>query len=627
MVRRIRMKRVSGIRALALGGAASALLLLAGGAVAAPESPSADAASLNGTPPAPSARPFARMFGVVPAARGGAAGYHRPTASQFANTRFASGSNLVYHSGPVMHTSTTHAIYWDPSGSTMSGSYQPLLNQFLTDVGLASGSASNVYATDTQYYDGSGPIAYSSGFGGSYLDTNPIPDNCSGEYAGSGMSVTGCVLDSDIQAQVSYALTQNPTWKTGYGSMFFVFTPRNVGSCFDASSGECAYTAYCAYHSSFTSGKNEVIYANQPYTDTSGVGAPGACDSGQHPNNDWADATINVVSHEHNESITDPDGTAWFDSSGNEIGDKCAWSFGSTLGSTAYGAYNQVINGHDYYLQQEWSNASSSCVLRSGSAVAAPSISGLSPTSATVGTSVTISGANLTGASALKFNGVPASFTVLSGSQISTTVPTAATSGPVSVTTAGGTATSTGSFTVLPSISSFTPTSGPAGTRVLLSGGGFSGASSVSFNGTTASFAVSSTTSITATVPSAATSGPITVTTPSGSAASIGVFTLTAGAVNFSLSASPTSRTMRRSAQTSYSVTISPTNGFGGSVQFSLTGLPGLTSASFSPNPSATSSTLTVSTSRQSPLGSYLLTITGTSGALKHSLQVSLVIQ
>ena len=81
-----------------------------------------------------------------------------------------------------------------------------------------------------------------------------------------------------------------------------------------------------------------MLYANQPYTDTSGVGAPGVCDSGQHPNGDFADATINVLSHEHNETITDPDGNAWYDSSGNEIGDKCAWNFGSALGSTSSGA-------------------------------------------------------------------------------------------------------------------------------------------------------------------------------------------------------------------------------------------------------------------------------------------------
>ena len=101
------------------------------------------------------------------------------------------------------------------------------------------------------------------------------------------------------------------------------------------------------------------LYANQPYTDT----VSSACDIGQHPNGDEADPTINVVSHEHKEAITDEQGNAWYDLIGYENGDKCAWDFGTALGSTHYGLYNQVINGDDYYLQREYSNAHSGCVL------------------------------------------------------------------------------------------------------------------------------------------------------------------------------------------------------------------------------------------------------------------------
>jgi len=90
---------------------------------------------------------------------------------------------------------------------------------------------------------------------------------------------------------------------------------------------------------------------------------PAACDSGQHPNSSDADATINVASHEHNEAITDPLGTAWFDQRGYENGDKCAWNFGTALGGTSGHQYNQAIGSGRYYLQQEWSNQTSRCVL------------------------------------------------------------------------------------------------------------------------------------------------------------------------------------------------------------------------------------------------------------------------
>ena len=77
-----------------------------------------------------------------------------------------------------------------------------------------------------------------------------------------------------------------------------------------------------------------------------------------------------------------------------------------------------------------------------------PTITGFTPTSGSVGTSVAISGTNFTGATAVAFNGVSASFTVTSDTAIEATVPEGATTGPLSVTTPGGTPTSTNNFTV-----------------------------------------------------------------------------------------------------------------------------------------------------------------------------------
>jgi uncharacterized repeat protein (TIGR03803 family) len=63
---------------------------------------------------------------------------------------------------------------------------------------------------------------------------------------------------------------------------------------------------------------------------------------------------------------------------------------------------------------------------------------GTIPTSGKVGSKVTILGTNLTGATAVRFNGTAATFKVVSGSEITTTVPTGATSGTVTVTTSLG---------------------------------------------------------------------------------------------------------------------------------------------------------------------------------------------
>ena len=167
-------------------------------------------------------------------------------------------------------------------------------------------------------------------------------------------------------------------------------------------------------------------------------------------------------------------------------------------------------------------------------ATACPTISSFAPTSGAVGTSVVITGTNFTGATAVRFNQTSATFTVNSATQITATVPSGATTGPIRVTAGGLTGRSLTSFTVnaapLPTITSFTPTSGPVGKSVVITGTNFSGTgfttTSVKFNGVTATFTVNSATQITATVPATATTGKITVSTPGGTATSTTDFTV-----------------------------------------------------------------------------------------------------
>lgn len=167
---------------------------------------------------------------------------------------------------------------------------------------------------------------------------------------------------------------------------------------------------------------------------------------------------------------------------------------------------------------------------------AAATITSFAPTSGAVGTSVVITGTNFCGATGVAFNVTAAtSFTVDSNTQITTTVPAGATTGPVHVTTPSGTADSATNFTVTagaPTITSFTPTSGPVGTSVVITGTNFTGATSVRFNVTAATFTVNSATQITATVPAGATTGKISVTTPGGTATSAGNFTVTVQAAS-----------------------------------------------------------------------------------------------
>ena len=95
-------------------------------------------------------------------------------------------------------------------------------------------------------------------------------------------------------------------------------------------------------------------------------------------------------------------------------------------------------------------------------------------------------------------------------------------------------------------------------------------------------------------------------------------------APDFSLSASPTSRSIPRGGSTTYTITINQLNGFTAAVSLGVSGLPNRSSGSFSPDPATTSSVLTVTTGRRTPSGTYTLTITGTSGGTSHSIPVTL---
>jgi hypothetical protein len=255
---------------------------------------------------------------------------------------------LRYHNGPVEHTNATYAIYWVPPGYAVASGYSTLIDQFFGDVAADSGKTSNVYYTETQYYDGSGHVQYSSSFGGSYTDTSPLPaSGCTD----SDTSV--CLTDAQLQAEIKKDIAA-AGWTPSPTKEFFLFTAKGIGSC---SGSSCAFTDYCAYHSWIGSGSSVILYANMPYADT----VPSACDVGQHPNGNDADATLNVTSHEHNETITDEQGNAWYDLLGYEDGDKCAWTFGTVSGPNG-AEYNQTINGHHYWLQLEYSNARRGCV-------------------------------------------------------------------------------------------------------------------------------------------------------------------------------------------------------------------------------------------------------------------------
>jgi Domain of unknown function (DUF1929) len=109
---------------------------------------------------------------------------------------------------------------------------------------------------------------------------------------------------------------------------------------------------------------------------------------------------------------------------------------------------------------------------------------------------------------------------------------------------------------------------------------------------------------------------------------SVAKFVRVTAAPNFSVTATPSSRTVPRRTGTTYTVNVAPSNGYSGMVRFSLTGLPTGATYSFTPTsvPGSGSSTLTINTSSSTPTGTYTLTITATDGTLTHTAKVTLAV-
>ena len=161
----------------------------------------------------------------------------------------------------------------------------------------------------------------------------------------------------------------------------------------------------------------------------------------------------------------------------------------------------------------------------------APTITGFTPTSGVTGSSVTITGSALTGATAVTFGGLKATFTVRSSTQIETTVPNGALAGTIAVTTPVKTGTSKSDFTPTLSLSSFTPAKAAPGATVTITGVGFEKSSTVDFGAIKAtSVTYESATRLKAVIPTGAASGSIKVintAAPVGTATSATVLTVT----------------------------------------------------------------------------------------------------
>jgi hypothetical protein len=234
-----------------------------------------------------------------------------------------------------------YAIFWEPSGSVVSSTYNELLERYFGDVG-----DSGLYADNQQYTDADGRAPTHAKLAGAFVDTSPYPS-------------TPFLQDSDIRNEIMRGMAVKG-WKPGITHAFFVYTSSNEFICSPFGSCSAPNSGLCAYHFGFGTADGVVLYGAMPYA---GNSLTTCYDLGSSPNHDIdADTEISLTSHEQMELATDPEATGWFDSTGffnGEIADKCARVFGPL---DANGS-NVSFNDHPYIVQEEWDNTVSACVL------------------------------------------------------------------------------------------------------------------------------------------------------------------------------------------------------------------------------------------------------------------------
>jgi hypothetical protein len=284
----------------------------------------------------------------------------------------------VYHAGSVMAGGVTvHTIFWAPAGYAFQGSpgagvptYEGLIQQFFTDLAHDSGASGACTPAECdaltvlpQFAEGTTPgritpgsnsITYSAA-SDSIDDADPYPP-ASSQCASPNGAAT-CVTDAQVQAEIDH-LIQSSGGPRGLTNIWYVFLPPNVDECILP--GACGTNAFGGYHSlSNVNGHGLTIYALtiDPIIEQ---GIPSGQDPQGFPD---AEVTADIAAHETVEAMTDPEGTGWMDPNGFEVGDKCenGPQHGTPLGFAPNGSpYNQVINGHQYLLQEMWANVGDS---------------------------------------------------------------------------------------------------------------------------------------------------------------------------------------------------------------------------------------------------------------------------
>jgi PKD domain len=309
---------------------------------------------------------------------------------------------LQYHGGPVLHSSDSYAIYWDPVG-TYRGDWRQQIDEYLRNVGAASGSLGDVFGVTGQYVDSHGYAANQSTFRGAYTDTDPYPttENC------TDAAKLACLTDQQLRTELQHVISSGTLPGATGPAVYYLLTPPGVTVCTDGGgTGNCSDSTaapktppngICGYHSAINpGGPSPIVYVVQPWVAgnagfieseeplvTSGTSPDVlACQDNkglQEPNQlseatrnpfggyaaGLADVIINDLSIEQSNVVVDPLLNGWYQTATNaEQADVCQWALGIPPKEApkakelthAAELSDETINGHAYYTQWEFNS-------------------------------------------------------------------------------------------------------------------------------------------------------------------------------------------------------------------------------------------------------------------------------
>ena len=245
-------------------------------------------------------------------------------------------AKITYHGGKVM-TGTVHLyVVW--YGAWANKPAVPLLTDLLRGFAFSPYAGTNATYTDRKKHAASTDVQYASSTTDAYS---------------KGVTLT----DATVRAVVVNAIHTRALPSDSNG-IYLVLTSADVRE----SSG--FGSRYCGWHSRTTFLRKPVrfVFAGDPSTQAARGCEPPVAST---PNGDrGADAMASTIVHEIDETLTDPDISAWYDRWGSENADKCAWTYGFTYVAGNGGTANVRLGGHDFLVQQNWvARAKQGCAL------------------------------------------------------------------------------------------------------------------------------------------------------------------------------------------------------------------------------------------------------------------------